>query len=121
MPQPCEQEQNIKDMYKSVQSSQQDIGLISNNINRLCESNERLAGEMREMNQTLVSHMISNREYSVRIEAMEKAIVKLESTTTVLDIWQNKMKGALVVFPAVCTGLSAVAAGVAIYVAIRGA
>lgn len=117
---PCEQKEVIDQVMSKVNITQKDLGLIGNNINRLCESNERLASEMREMNQTLISHMISNKEYSVRIEAIEKVIVKLEGSVTVLDIWQNKMKGALVVFPSICTGLSALAASVAIYIAIRG-
>ena len=138
---PCEQEDNIKDTMSKVNS-------IGKNISKLCESNERLATEMRDMNQTLISHMVSNREYSLKIESVEKAVDvlfvrsrrlddvevpllkdrvnKIENTADGLpqrvkdlEAWQNKMRGALIVFPAICTAISMLCAVAALYISIR--
>ena len=94
--------------------------------------------------------MVSNKEYSLRIDKVEKEsdilfsrIRKMEdehcpdikyrltgvehATATLsplpmrvaeLEAWQNRMRGALIVFPAICTGISTIAALVAIYYAI---
>ena len=142
---PCEQKDTIDDTRRKVD----DIG---RNIGRLCESNERLASEMREMNQALVSHMLSNKEYSVRLEAIDKAMDVLfvrsrkvedidlpdlkervkgvESCSAYMkdvpdrvkdiEAWQNRMRGALIVFPGICTAISTIAAVVAIYFAVMG-
>lgn len=140
---PCEQEDVIKETRVKVD----DIG---RNIGRLCESNEKLAAEMREMNQTLVSHMISNKEYSVRIAKFEKdndilftrirrfeddeipamkqrlggvesccAYLKTIPTQVKdLEAWQNRMRGALIVFPGACTAISTIAAVIAVYISL---
>lgn len=138
---PCENEDTIKGTKMKVDS-------IGKNIDRLCESNARLADEMREMNQTLISHMVSNREYALKIETVEKAVDvlfvrsrrledievpllrdrvnKIENTADglpqrvkELEDWQNRMRGALIVFPAICTGISMLCAVFALYISIR--
>lgn len=138
---PCENEAIIKDTKMKVDS-------IGKNIDRLCESNDLVAIEMRAMNQTLISHMISNKEYSLKIETVEKAVdvlfnrtrrledvevpvlrdrvQKIENTgdglpqrVKELEAWQNRMRGALIVFPAICTGISMLCAVAALYISIR--
>lgn len=68
MPELCpthkEQEQMVKQTQRNVDS-------LGKHMERMCVANEKLATEMREMNQTLTAHMISNNEYALRINHLE--------------------------------------------------
>ena len=142
---PCEQEQNIKDI-------KEDVASVVSSISRMCDSNDRLAKELREMNQTVIKHMVSNREFSLRLDSVEKSVdilftrgrradddiipglvdrikgveacssymKEIPNRMSLVEAWQNKMRGMLLIFPGVCTLIATVASGAAIWIAVTG-
>lgn len=125
---PCGKEQDIDGIKRDVSGTKGEVRSMSSAIERLCQTNAALAVEMRDMTTKLTAHMLDNREHGVRIKHIEEgqAIVfgrvrHIEDKKIPdLEAWQNRMRGALIVFPAVCTGISALAAITAIYIALKG-
>jgi len=124
----CGKEAVIDAIKSEVSGTKHEVVSIHSAIERLCHTNSALAAEMRDMTTKLTAHMLDNREHGVRIKHVEEGqtivftrVREIEDKRLpALEAWQNRMRGALITFPAVCTGISALAAITAIYIAMKG-